>query len=162
VFRTIRISEFGEYAVKKATVRKDSYFDSIFLMSLTQKLKEQAGVVDAVVTMGTDMNLELVRSQGYQGSELDGATPNDLVMAVECVDTAGIDAALQSAADLLSRKTISATASGAVFEPTSFDSAVDELPGANLAVISVPGAYAAREARKALEHVVFRQRESGG
>ncbi len=137
--------------MKKATVRKDSYFDSIFLMSLTKRLKEQAGVIDAVVAMGTDMNLELVRSQGYAGAELDGATPNDLIMAVDCADSSDVDAALTSAGELLSRKKSKVGGAAGAFEPPSIDGAVEELPGANLAIISVPGNYAAREARKALE-----------
>lgn len=137
--------------MKKATVRKDSYFDSIFLMSLTKRLKEQAGVADAVVAMGTEMNLELIRSQGYTGDELGGATPNDLIMAVECADASTVDAVLESAADLLVRKRTNVPGSGTTFEPPSIDAALEELPGANLAIVSVPGAYAAREARKALE-----------
>ncbi len=137
--------------MKKAIVRKDSYFDSVFLMSLSKKLKEQHGVGDAVVAMGTAMNLELLGNQGYASSELAGATPNDLIMAVDCADAPAVEVALAAAADLLTKKKTSTGASGAAFEPASLDAAVEELPGANLAVVSLPGAYAAREARKALE-----------
>jgi FdrA protein len=137
--------------VKKAIIRKDSYFDSVFLMSLSKKLKDQPGVADAVVAMGTAMNLELLGSQGYASPELAGATPNDLIMAVDCADAPAVEAALVAAADLLTKKKTSSGLSGAVFAPASLASALEELPGANLAIISLPGAYAAREARKALE-----------
>ncbi|MDA8426595.1 MAG: acyl-CoA synthetase FdrA [Treponema sp.] len=137
--------------MKKAIIRKDSYFDSVFLMALSKKLKEQPGVGDAVVAMGTAMNLELLGFQGYAAAELAGATPNDLIMAVDCADAPAVEAALAAAAELLARKKTGASASGSAFEPASLDAAVEELPGANLAVISLPGAYAAREARKALE-----------
>ncbi len=135
--------------MKKAIVRKDSYFDSVFLMSLSKKLKGSEEVSDAVVAMGTPMNLELLLAEGYAEAELAGATPNDLVMAVECADEAAVAKALEAAAGLLARK--GSRGAAGIREPTSLGAALEELPGANLAVISLPGAYAAREARKALD-----------
>ena len=137
--------------MKKLSIRKDSYFDSVFLMSLSKKLKESGGVSDAVVAMGTPMNLELLASQGYSPAELLGATPNDLVMAVDCADESAVKAALDAAALLLERKTVR-SGLGAAPDPTSLGTAVETLQGANLAVISLPGAHAVREARKCLEH----------
>ena len=137
--------------MKKAIVRKDSYFDSVFLMSLSKKLKAHDGVSDAVVAMGTAMNLELLHSQGYSPTELAGATPNDLLMAVDCADAAAVEAAFAAATELLARKRTGGGGAGAAIQPASLDAAIEELPGANLAIISLPGAYAAREARKALE-----------
>ena len=135
--------------MKKAIVRKDSYFDSVFLMQLSKGLKTSEGVIDAVVAMGTPMNLELLRGMGYSGKELEGATPNDLVTAVECPDEAGVEAAFAKALELLARKKRSGPAAQAL--PASLEAAVEFLPGANLALISLPGAWAAREARKALQ-----------
>jgi succinyl-CoA synthetase alpha subunit len=135
--------------VKKVALRKDSYFDSVFLMSLSKKLKESGGARDAVVAMGTPMNLELLANQGYAESELAGAGPNDLVMAVDCEDAASVAAALEAALELLKRK--ATRPSGAAREPASLAAALAELPDANIAVISLPGAYAAREVRKALD-----------
>ena len=137
--------------MKKLSIRKDSYFDSVFLMSLSKKLKESGGVSDAVVAMGTPMNLELLASQGYSPAELLGATPNDLVMAVDCADESAVKAALDAAALLLERKTVR-SGLGAAPDPTSLGTALETLQGANLAVISLPGAHAVREARKCLEH----------
>jgi FdrA protein len=136
--------------VKKATVRKDSYFDSVFLMSLSKKLKESGGIADAVVAMGTPMNLELLTSQGYAPTDLAGASPNDLVMAVDCADDGAVKNAFEAAVQLLERKAVRPRF-GAAPEPTSLGGALDILPAANLAIISLPGAYAAREARKCLE-----------
>ncbi|MGO9308486.1 MAG: acyl-CoA synthetase FdrA [Spirochaetia bacterium] len=137
--------------MKKAMVRKDSYFDSVFLMSLSKQLKAHPGVSDAVVAMGTPMNLELLASQGYASSELSGASPNDLLMAVDCTEEPAVEAAFKAAADLLARKRTSSGSAGGAPRPASIDGAVEEMPDANLAIISLPGAYAAREARKALE-----------
>ncbi|HUX38569.1 MAG TPA: acyl-CoA synthetase FdrA [Rectinemataceae bacterium] len=134
--------------MKKAIVRKDSYFDSVFLMQLSKGLKEAEGVNDAVVAMGTPMNLELLRGMGYAEEELAGATPNDLVTAVDCPDAKSVEAAFAAAAELLARK--KRASSGASAMPASIGAALDLMPGANLALISLPGAWAAREARKAL------------
>ena len=136
--------------MKKALMRKDSYFDSVFLMSLSKKLKSQAGLSDAVVAMATAMNLELLLSQGYAKSELEGATPNDLVIAIDCAEAPAMDAAFEAAKDLLARKRPPSGGLGAEREPESVAAALELMGDANLAVISLPGAYAAREAKKAL------------
>lgn len=138
--------------MKKAIVKKDSYFDSVFLMLLSKELKERPGVRDATVAMGTPMNLELLGGEGYGRSELAGAGANDLVVAIECGSEAEMAEAVRSAEELLSRKAAPRSgAGGAPAAPRSLSGALDQLPGANVAVISLPGAYAAREARKALD-----------
>lgn len=139
--------------MKLLRVRKDSYHDSVFLMLATQELKAAGGVLDAVVAMGTDMNRELLADMGFAGPDLDGSGPNDLVVAVEAEDAAKAEAAAAKALDLVDRKKSAAAVSGGSgpAHAGSLDAALDRLPGANLAVISLPGAYAAREARKALD-----------
>ncbi|HVO17830.1 MAG TPA: acyl-CoA synthetase FdrA [Anaeromyxobacter sp.] len=135
--------------MKLALVRKGAYFDSVFLMSLGGAVKAATGVADAMVSMGTPLNLELLRDRGYSAAELAPATPNDLVIAVEAADRAAADSAVAAADELLKQK-VRPVSGGAAAAPTSLEGALRLLPGANLAVISVPGAHAAREARKAL------------
>lgn len=138
--------------MKKAIVKKDSYFDSVFLMLLSKELKERPGVRDATVAMGTPMNLDLLREEGYGEAELAGAGSNDLLVAIECGSPAEMDEAVRAADELLSRKAAPRSgAGGAPANPRSLSGAAEQLPGANVAVISLPGAYAAREARKALD-----------
>ena len=60
-------------------------------------------------------------------------------------------AARAAAKQALSRKSKAATGDAAHVAPTSLAAALRAQADANLAVISLPGAYAAREARKALE-----------
>jgi FdrA protein len=132
--------------MKKTLVKKDSYYDSVFLMLMSRELKATPGVADAIVAMGTEMNVDLLRTMGFEASELIGATPNDLLIAMECADSRAIKVAMEAANKVLGRKKTSAAC-----EPTSLHAAVEKIPGANLAIISLPGAYAVREARKALE-----------
>lgn len=140
--------------MKKVVVKKDSYFDSVFLMLLSKRLKERPGVIDATVAMGTPMNLELLGDSGYSGAEYAGAGPGDLVVAVECADEAAAAEAGRAAEELLSAKAAPGGASGGGggrLNPRSLEGALETLPDANVAIISLPGSYAAREARKALE-----------
>jgi FdrA protein len=138
--------------VLKVMVRKDAYFDSVVLMLLSRELKGHPGVADAVVAMGTPMNLDLLVSMGFARGDFSGVTPNDLVIAVDAADAAAVAATLAAAETALARrKAPAAVGSRASVEPTSLDGALRAQPGANVAVISLPGTYAAREARKALD-----------
>lgn len=134
-------------------VRKDAYFDSVVLMLLSRELKGRPGVADAVVTMGTPLNLDLLASLGCAPSDLAGVTPADLVIALDCPDPADLAAALAVVDTALTRGRSGTTSDGgATREPTTLAGALAQLPEANLAVISIPGAHAAREARRALDH----------
>jgi succinyl-CoA synthetase alpha subunit len=137
--------------VKTIFVEKESYYDSALLMLTSREVKTTSGVHDATVAMGTAMNLDLLRSQGFDAATLAATTPNDLIIAVDC-ETAEIAKAAHAAAkQALSRKKTAAAGEGAPAAPTSLAAALRAQADANLAVISLPGVYAAREARKALE-----------
>lgn len=56
--------------VKKVVLKKDSYYDSVFLMLTTRALKQMAGVHEAVLSMGTEFNLELLKEIGFSSTEL--------------------------------------------------------------------------------------------
>ena len=134
-------------------VRKDAYFDSVVLMLLSRELKGRPGVADAVVAMGTPLNLDLLASLGCAAGDLAGVTAADLVIAIDCPDPADLPGAVAAAeAALAHGRPGAAVADGAAREPTTLAGALAQLPQANLAVISLPGAHAAREAHRALDH----------
>ncbi len=135
--------------MKKILVEKDSYYDSVFLMLINKEVKQYDGVRDAVVSMGTDVNIELLKEMGLTNPEVESATPNDLIIAVEAENEEIADKAIQSAKELLNKKKSESTDADE-YRPVSLDSAIEMLPDANMVVISVPGAFAAREVRKAL------------
>ncbi len=70
--------------MKTIHVEKESYYDSALLMLTSQEVKKTSGVHDATVAMGTAMNLDLLRSLGFDAAALAEATPNDLVIADDC------------------------------------------------------------------------------
>jgi succinyl-CoA synthetase alpha subunit len=137
--------------VKTVFIEKESYYDSALLMLTSQEVRKTSGVDDATVAMGTAMNLDLLRSLGFAAAALAEATPNDLVIAVDCESAESAKAARAAAKQALSRKAKTATGDATHVAPTSLAAALRAQADANLAVISLPGAYAAREARKALE-----------
>lgn len=134
--------------MRRILVRRDTYYDSVFLMLINQDVKKTEGITEAVVAMGTEMNRALLADMEMSSAEVESATANDLIIALDGATEASLDAAEQAVHTLLQKK--SGTREEA-FRPNSLDTAIDVLPDANLALLSIPGRYVAREARKALE-----------
>src|SRR5579884_682459 len=114
-------------------------------MQVARRIAAQPGIVDASALLGTPANRAMLSGIGYGGDELASAQPNDLVIAIEG-DEHAVDAAAGNVESFLSTP----VASPAAPEPRSIGDAVAARPDANIAVISVPGRYAAREARNAI------------
>ena len=132
---------------KDYKILKNSYYDSVTLMSTSVTLKKELGFKDLVMLMGTDMNKEMIQSVGLYHQDLDRAEPNDLILAAE------FDKEIKDWANVvverLSAKTKKSDEKTLVYR--TIHQAVDAI-SPNIAVISVPGIYAAHEAYKALEH----------
>jgi len=127
------------------------YRDSVSLMQLSAALAKLPGVEQASAIMATPANLELLREARLLNGDKLSASPNDLLLALRGKSAAALQAALAHAVAALD-KPAATPASGALRrEPLrSLQMALGEAPRANLALISVPGDYAAAEAMKAL------------
>jgi FdrA protein len=134
--------------VKKILVRKNAYYDSVFLMLATKALKQQPGIQEAAVAMATEVNLGLLKEIGLLSGEAESAGPNDLIIAVQGESVDALEEACRKAQEVLKEK--SRGKGESEYRPVSLAGALKILPEANLAVISVPGIYAAREAKRAL------------
>ena len=130
-------------------VRKSYYRDSVTLMRLSRDMEAVAGVSAAAAMMGTPHNRALLEQAGLLARDGAAAAPADLIIAVVADSAAAADAA-RSAAEhaLVASKPPAPTATSAA--PRTLGSALKLLPDANVALISVPGAYAGAEALKAL------------
>jgi FdrA protein len=100
--------------------------------------------------MATDLNRELLRESGLLTSQVTNASANDLVITVRAASEAAALAALQHAEALLLRKRVPPGGESTASPPRSIRSAHRLAPDARLAVISVPGPFAAGEAQQAL------------
>jgi FdrA protein len=131
-------------------VKASEYHDSVTLMQAAQSLLKLVGVSDAAVVMGTQANREILAGAGLLTSEAAAARPDDLLIVVKARDDETAMAALNRVDQLLAVRDVQATAQRG-WRAKSLSSAIAGHPGANLAVISVTGRYAAQEARTALE-----------
>jgi FdrA protein len=135
-----------------ATVRHNAYVDSVTLLQISADMISLAGVRDAALVMATDVNRELLSGSGLLVGDAPTAGPNDLVIAVRAADETAAASALQQADALLAGRRRGST-SGELSSspaPRSLRSARRADPEANLALVSVPGQFAAGEARQAL------------
>jgi FdrA protein len=130
-------------------VEKGVYRDSVALMRVSRRIAALPGVEAASLMIGTPSNRELLRGAGLLAREGEQAGPNDLVIAVRASTAQAAADAAASALRFLDERTSSEEKG--VPRARSLAGAIEALPGANLVLISVPGAYAALEARKALE-----------
>jgi FdrA protein len=128
-----------------------AYRDSVALMQLSAELAELPGIRRASLVMATPANLGLLAEAGLLERPLEAA-PNDLVIALEGRTGRALEAALKHAERALGERRERATHTSNTTTPTpkSLVQAHTVAPQANLALISVPGEYAAPEARKAL------------
>jgi succinyl-CoA synthetase alpha subunit len=122
-----------------------AYRDSVALMQLSAELAALPGVKRASLVMATPANLALLAEARLLKQPLEAA-PNDLVIALE---GRSLEAAFEHAARALAERRERSEATAAAL-PRSLAQARALAPGSNLALISVPGEYAAAEARKAL------------
>lgn len=130
-------------------VRRGFYLDSVALMRLSQDISALDGVTEASLMIGTDSNRRILDEAGLLAEEGREAGPNDLVIAVRAESRAAAEAALAEAEARLDKRRGDAPEAEA-WSPRTLRTALAAMPDANLALVSVPGAFAAREARRAL------------
>lgn len=137
---------------RKVVVRKNRYLDSVFLMAVARRIASQPGIRDASALMATEANRNVLTGMGYGDAvaELAAAGPNDVLLALEGEPSA-VEAVAVAADSWLSRDAgTTPSGEGPAGAPRSIADAVATRPDSSVAVISVPGAHAAREARGAL------------
>lgn len=133
---------------KIVTIKRNSYADSVTLMSISAEIKKTEGISEAVISMGTPMNKELLKKIGLNTPETEVCTENDLIIAFSCEEDMKEDQIFLMIEKKMKGSETEVGRKEAVC--ATIEQAVEIMPGANLAVISVPGEHAGREARKAL------------
>jgi FdrA protein len=124
----------------------DAYHDSLRLLAATRAIENADGVSWGAALMGTPQNVELLSQQGVDAA---GVRANDLVLAVRADSEGHAERALDAAVAALSAAPSAPLEAAQRRWRTTVDAAAS-LPGANIAVVSVPGPYAALEAHHAL------------
>lgn len=137
-------------SVSEVRVHRDSYVDSMLLMLGTASMDARDGVTWAGATLASSRGLADLAAAGFSGGELDGLGANDLVLAVTADDQGTAQAALDAGEAAVFSEQSAPVGADQQGPPTSIAEAVRRTDGVNVAIVSVPGDYAALEAHHAL------------
>ncbi|MGE3285046.1 MAG: protein FdrA [Pseudonocardia sp.] len=129
------------------TLHRDTYVDSVVQLAGTRAARAADGVDWASAAMATPGNLEILAAEGFSVAD---AGANDLVIAVRAGSDEAAGAARAAAEEAMFAGRAGAGQAREEAPPRTLRDAVGRLDGANVAVVSVPGDYAALEAHKAL------------
>jgi len=129
-------------------IRRKYYLDSVALMRFSKTLAAMPGIDEAAMMMGTPSNIEIMLNAGLLDSSTTDSSAADLIIGIRGDSEDIVANALIEAENLLDMPTHSQA--GTQWRPKSVRSAIATRPSLNLALISVPGAFAVSEARKAL------------
>jgi succinyl-CoA synthetase alpha subunit len=128
-------------------IRKNEYYDSVFLMGVNKRLSQTKGVIQTAVLMASENNKQLLADIGIHGDQIVSAKPNDLIVAVIAETPQIVDTVLGE----LDQALLALEEKVSVSHLHTLDDGLTEKPHANLAVLTIPGEYVFREAEKALD-----------
>lgn len=134
----------------KTIIKKGSYHDSVILMLLTNKISAMEGVDKVSIMMATPANKDIYKESGMSTPELLEASANDMAIVIETKEDI-IDTVLEETDKFFKNQSAQSNKKTESDTVDSWDKALDKLEDANLAVISIPGIYAASEADRALD-----------
>ncbi len=152
--------------VIRALLKRNTYYDSITLMSVAQAVKDLPGVEDVGAVIATELNRELLRNSdllpaAFLAEQETPPGPEDLLIVVRAMDEVHAEEALTVAQERLTARGDrgAAVGAGTLVEPClgdryarSLEAALRRDEMADLAVISVAGEHAWLEAEQALRH----------
>jgi FdrA protein len=141
----------------KIIIKKNSYYDSVSLMTISEKGKVLPNVTEVVVSMGTKTNIELLQDIGFVDARFNQVGPNDLIIAIRAEEEKTAREAFQKIEAMLTEREINSETAEEM-QIISLQGAMKHSPDSNLVIISVPGEFAFLEAKKALiqnKHVML-------
>jgi FdrA protein len=128
-------------------VIRGSYRDSVWLMRVANQIGARPDVVEAAVMMATAANKAALSELGLLDDAAREAQADDIIVAVRAESEEAGKAAVDAAVAAFDRGD-----EGPEAAYSTLRQAVSATPGANVALVSVPGAFAATEAREAIKH----------
>lgn len=129
-------------------IKSNSYYDSVTLMSLTKKALNIEGIENVLIAMGTVMNKNLASKMIENKEVFEKITENDLFILIVIKNESLKEDIINNIENLFNQK----DKDNKEIEYTDISQVVKEHEDVNLAIISIPGEYAFREAMKALKN----------
>ncbi len=132
--------------VVKDFIKKEQYYDSVFLMRIAAKLGEMPGIIQISAGMGTPLNKDTMKELGVLDEAGAAAGVNDMVVGIAAENAETAEKAYQKFLELMEQKQ-QKNASGCktIAQAKRADARL------NLATIAVAGEYAAQEGMNALK-----------
>lgn len=143
-----------------AFIQPNLYKDSVALMRVAQRLLSMPEIVNATLQMGNPANKDILSEAGLLTDAVKDAGPSDIMVVVQAHNQQACETAVQQCHAQLSGQNQIAGSAGADGLETQLAAKTiamglqrwsSEAVAANLVQISVPGAYAAAEALKAVK-----------
>lgn len=132
------------------TFFRDTYIDSVIQLRGMRAMREIDGVDWASAAMATPANVETLRAEGVEPEQVVDAGANDLFLAVRAVSEDVAADALAAGESAVRSSTTAGDDGGQPEAARSLRDIVRAQPESNVAVVSVPGEYAALSAHQAL------------
>ena len=127
-------------------VKRNFHRDSVRLLHLSEEAKKIDGIKDAAVVMGTTTNKEILQKLDLLTDEGKAALESDMILAVMADSQSIIDGAMKQIEEMVLKPP---AAKGRSFY--SVDAALQAVPDANLAIVSIPGEHAREVVLKLLD-----------
>lgn len=131
-------------------IKPNSYQDSINLMLITSDISQIDGVNKVQVMMGTQANKDIFNEAGLLTEEAENAAPSDMMIVMDVENENVKNSVLKTIEKSLADLSIDKTSDSNQMSVKNWNQALKEAPEANIALISVPGEYAAVEIENAL------------
>ncbi|MDM5154553.1 acyl-CoA synthetase FdrA [Bacillus sp. DX1.1] len=131
-------------------IKDNAYQDSVVLMLLTNKISTMDGVNRVSIMMGTPANKDIFAGSGLRTPELEKASANDMAIVLDTDNENIIGDVLKEIDEFLTSQATSEKAESNETART-WGKAMKLDPDANIALLSIPGIYAAQEAERALD-----------
>ena len=133
-------------ATVRNVVKRNLQRDSVQLLHLSEEARKIQGVKDAALVMGTQTNKEILTKLGLLTEEGKAALASDMLLAVKTDSEKQADICLQEVEQLLLKPPLTKGRSY-----YSVEAALQAMPEANLAIVSIPGEYARDAVLRVLE-----------
>ena len=134
----------------KTIIQENSYKDSIVLMLLTNEIDAMEGVNKVSIMMATPANKDIFKDAGLLTDKVKDAKADDIAIVMEIDKEERAEEVLE-AIDAFLNKSDEKNKGKKEEIAKSWDQAEEIMPETNLALFSIPGIYAAKEANKALD-----------
>lgn len=132
-------------------IKRGFYQDSVALMLLSGKLSSLEGVNKVSIMMASPANKTIFAQSGLSTPELEAAAANDMAIVADVSHPEILDTLLAEVEVYIKNQASGSVAGEHAETVRTWKSALAQLPDANLALLSIPGTYAAFETEKALD-----------